>query len=214
MTTAHGQKRAAAGAGGALTLSFLGSAESIASTITIPAGVQDGDVAILFDAASGSSDTNGVPSGWTGAIVQGPISSESVQISYKILASSDASASITGLDGLGWDKVMLVFRGSSAISAVSSEDWALELTAGDPSSQTVNASGQTAPLVVFGVARVNSGTAAFSTASPAFDGMVANSDADMLVGYKIYNAAPADHSIDMGDIATRVALGSGFLEMS
>jgi hypothetical protein len=220
LTTAHGLKRAAAGNAGGITLSFVASANSASNTITIPASAQAGDVAILFDFAvrgQATEPTDVVPTGWTGIIthtfsVAGPTSGRA-RISYKILAGGDPGASVTGMNSDVEDKVMLVFRGSQAISAVNAAGWDLVTGTGNPSSQTVAASGGAAPLVVFGMADVNNGTAAFSTASPAFDATVANSDADMLAGYKIYNSAPADHTIDHNHTGSN-ALGSGYLELS
>jgi hypothetical protein len=211
------RKLGGAGAPAALTsITFVDSATSTSSTITIPAAAQAGDVAILFDYAQASSGipTDIVPTGWTGIITATSAQLRS-RISYKILAAGEPGTSVTGLDGDVEDKVMLVFRGNIAATAVSAEDWALECTSANPSSQTVNASTLgTAPLVVLGMAAHTAATAAFSTASPAFDATVLNSDSDIIAGYKIYNSGPADHSVDMNDLGSFNALGSGFLELT
>ncbi len=53
---------------------------------------------------------------------------------------------------------------------------------------------------MIGVSGVD-GTAAFATASPAFDATIANADNDLLVGYTLYAAgAGANHTIDMDDL--------------
>jgi hypothetical protein len=197
------------------TLSFVASATSTSNTITIPASSQAGDVAILFDDAfGGSTPSDVVPTGWTGIITEIRSGAARVRISYKILQSGDPGASISGLNSDVEDKVMLVFRLSTGpITTVSAEDWAVQLVAtGTPSDQTVNASTDgTAPLVVFGMALATGSTAAFT--SPAFDATVANSDLDLLVGYKIYNSAPQDHLVASGN-STNGGLASGFLELS
>lgn len=203
------------GGGAVSPVKFVASATSIAGTITIPAGAQPGDVAILFDVALNASivPTDVVPTNWTGIITDTDSGGNPrrVRISYKILAAGEPGASVTGMDDTNDDKVMLVFRGNAPITTVSAEDWAAQATTADPSAQTVNASGQLTPLVVFGMSFTGT-TAAFSTASPAFDATVAASGDDLLVGYKIYNTAPADHTIDMADLTNNI-LASGFLEV-
>lgn len=201
--------------GGAVApISFVASAVSgNSATITIPATAQGGDVAILFDINNtGGAGADVVPTGWTGIIGQWNGSNAwRCRISYKILAPGDEGDSITGLSATNSDKIMFVFRGSSPITAVSAEDWALDINENDPSAQTVNAAGQAAPLIVFGMAGVSSGTPAFGTASPAFDATLMQND--LLAGYKIYDTAPADHTVDMTDHSTNL-LASGFLELS
>ncbi|MER8464177.1 hypothetical protein [Mesorhizobium sp. M1396] len=76
------------------------------------------------------------------------------------------------------------------------------------------ASGQAIPLVVIGVAVGSGGTAVFSTASPAFDAtQTAGSGAPVIAGYKLYNASPANHTIDMADLGINV-LASGYLRFT
>jgi hypothetical protein len=223
VTTAHGLRRAAAGGAGGLTsITFVNSAISNAATITVPAAAQTGDVAILFDVAestTGTPPSDVVPTNWTGitttTFVNSAGNGQRCRISYKILTGGDPGASITGMNGTARnDKVMLVVRGNVAATAVSAEDWTLVGEETDPASQTVNASTLgTAPLVVFGMANARLSTAVFSTASPAFDATVADGTADLLAGYKIYDSAPADHTIDMADLGNNM-LASGFLELT
>jgi hypothetical protein len=108
---------------------------------------------------------------------------------------------------------MLTFRPDTAINDVTISTWNAESTAADPASQTVTASGQPVPLIVFGAAGAIQTGAAFSTASPAFDNtIIANSR--LRVGYKIYNASPANHTIDMNDLGSDNSLASGFIRLS
>jgi hypothetical protein len=67
-------------------------------------------------------------------------------------------------------------------------------------------------LIVIGETWSNTGTTAFSTASPAFDGDIAAA-ATFRVGYKVYNSSPVDHTIDMNDIGTNT-LTSGMIQVS
>jgi hypothetical protein len=195
-------------------ITFVDSAGSSSSaTITIPATAQGGDVAILFDINNtGGAGADVVPTGWTGIIgdFDGVVTWR-LRISYKILAPGDEGDSITGLSSANSDKIMFVFRGGTSITAVSAEDWVSDITSDNPASQTVNASGQTVPLIVFGMSGVSINDPAFSTESPAFDDTV--TQGDLLAGYKIYNSSPADHTIDMNDVSVNL-LASGFLELS
>lgn len=195
------------------TLSFHASAVSNAATVTVPATVQAGDVGILVDFIENGA-TGVTPTGWTQLADAADSTFQRIRVSRKILTGADAGATVTGMSASNNNKVLLVFRGTAAIASVAAGSWNAQATGGDPTSQSVTASGGTPPLVVIGAAAINGGTAAFSTASPAFDATVATANADLLVGYKIYNSAPSDHTIDMNDLGTRNALASGYLACS
>ena len=188
------------------------SASSTTSTIVIPAAAAIGDLAVLFDYAEGSGlPTDVVPTNWTG-LVTATVDNFRIRCSRKVLVGGDPGATITGMNGsVGNDKVMLVFRPSSAIATVTPSTWLAEVTLGNPASQAISASGQAVPIIVFGCAAINGGTAAFSTASPAFDAEVAKAQADIIAGYKIYNSGPANHTIDMNDLGDSNGLASGYL---
>ena len=91
------------------------------------------------------------------------------------------------------------------------------MTPFNPDSQTALASGGTAALVVIGFAACEEETdALFSTASPAFDDTVQNAGGTAILGYKIYNKAPADHTIDIDHLGQSFdvnALQTGYLEV-
>ncbi len=202
------------------TITFVASAGANAATITIPAGAQAGDVAVLFDLAHSTSvaaaPTSVTPANWTliketnEAVSRG---SRAIT-SYKILAAGEPGSSVTGMNDDREDKVMLVFRGNVAVVTVTPSVWNGESTDGDPASQSVAASGGAAPLVVLGCAGDDNSNASFATASPAFDGTGTATDLDAIMGYKIYNSAPADHTIDMADLGSNNALHSGYLQFS
>lgn len=188
------------------SVSFVASAVSNANTITIPAGAQAGDFAILFDHAynAGVSPSAVVPTDWTSwaaaTSLDAGADAATGQISYKILVTGDPGTAITGMNDTSEDKVMFVFRGNTTITTVTAAGKQTLMSAANPASITTTASAGVAPLVVCGVAACVSSTAAFVTESPAFDATVATADADMIAGYKIYNTAPADHTIDMNDL--------------
>lgn len=201
MATAHGQKRAA-GQGGLAELTFYNSATSITPTITIPASAPGGSIAILIDAASqlGTPTTVNPNNNWTviGEVTAGSVCK--VCSWYRILDADDESDVITGMDSTDEAKVMLVFTGDIEITGAVAGDVGGQATSGNPTLQNCDASVGNLPLIVIGVSYAVAGTAAFSTASPAFDATVATSNADLLVGYKIYNSSPQAHDVDMNDL--------------
>jgi hypothetical protein len=208
------------GAGGTgLTLAFQASAVSNAATITVPASVVDDDFGVLFDMAIGASTPSAVtPTNWTNRHSSGgSVGGQPFRrmVSTKILTTAEASGSITGMNDTAEDKVMLVFRPSRAIVTQNFSTFNGETTAGSPSLQTVSAAGNASPLLVLASAGITTGgTAAFSTASPAFTATVDTGDADLRVGYIIYNSSPVNHSIDMDDLGVVNQLISFFVSFA
>lgn len=204
---------------GVRALSFVDSASSTGASVTIPAIAAVGDVAILVDyvVSFSAAVTKVVPSGWTELVdTAGTAVGDYYRViaSYRILTSGQPGASVTGMNEDGENKLMLVFRHANGISSITPSTWNSEIGDGDLASQAANASGGTAPLIVIGAACIEGGTASFSTASPAFDDTVASSDADILMGYKLYDNSPANHTIDMNDLGNNNALVSGYLQIT
>lgn len=204
------------------SLTFVGSTvQDNTATITPHASAAVGDLAVLFDYTyhGASAPAVGVPSGWTSIITQSSTPDDIIRaaVSYQVLTGL---GSVTGIDstqgaGHGGNKCMLVFHPDAPITSVVASTWNSQAAIGDPGSQSVNASGIQTPIVVFGVAAAASATlSAFSTASPAFDSVVANADADMITGYKLYNSGPANHTIDIGDNGFTNWLASGYLRVT
>ena len=206
-----------------MAITFVASATSVdVATIVVPATAAIGDLAVLFDQATNGSGlpTEVVPTGFTqwstsqttGALNRGVIS-------YKVLVSGEPGSTITGMKGTAGspntNKVMFVFRSdTSSITAVTPSTLNSQGTGSDPTLQTVSAASGAAPLIVLGQAWCSNTTSAFSTESPAFDGTVTTSLADLIAGYKIYNSSPADHSIDMADLGSNNTLRSGYLQVT
>lgn len=203
-----------------VTLSFFASNTSTAETITIPAGAATGDVMVLVQRAKGASaaPSDVTPSGWTdvGATVnvfqEGAVDVR-VSHKYKIATSSDAGATVTGMNGGDRDhKIILVFRPTDAASAVAPQDLAGEIVSGDPSAQICNASSGATPLLVIASFGEGGGQQTGVSFSPSEDGIVTNIDIDAY--FKIYNSSPADVSLDLGDGGTGNSLCSFYLEVS
>lgn len=182
---------------GGLEISYFGAAQSSASNVTWPASIQAGDAAFLFDANRGGSlPAEVIPTGFTKITGDNGTFSRGT-VSYKLCVGTE-TGSLTGQNGsIQNAKILIVFRGSRQINTITIGSANAEVASGNPASQSVTASGQVAPLIVLGQACYDSGTVTFSTASPAFDSTFGTGV--QLVGYKIYNTAPANHSIDQND---------------
>ena len=203
-------------ASGLTTLSLQDNATSTSTTITGPSSIQTGDLILLLDRSYGAAaPSTVVPSGFT-SIVNTAGSNLRQIVSRKIADGSEASATITGMAaGFFGDvaKELYVFRGDAAISSVTASTPNNQATTGNPSSQSVTASGGTPPLIVFGAYGVGTGTVDPRTFSPAKDGEI-NGAATSYLAYKIYNSSPADVSIDMDDEGDENCLQSFYLECS
>lgn len=199
---------------------FVGSCTSVTNSLdfsSLSAGaVSAGDLLVYIDDtrdAATNSVTAVTPSGFTNLIneASGGPNNRRARLSVKKAAGSEGA--IVGMDDDNMQKVGLVFRPSATFTTITAGGSNTEFTASNPSSQTCNPSAETVPVVVIGVASAEASTAAFTTASPAFDATVSTSDSDMIVGYKIYNSSPASHTIDMGDLGENW-LASLYLKVS
>lgn len=205
------------------TITQVLSATSTGSTISVPSGVQAGDLIVLFDAAGSSNTsipTQVIPSGFTSIVDNTLVASGAAgqrnTLSYKIASGTEGSTSLTGMNGSNNNrKALLVFRGNVPAAIATVGDAAGQATDGNPSEQIVNASGGVAPLVVIGTWSLFpvGGTVDPRSFSPAKDGEI-NPTAQMYMAWKIYNTAPADVSVDMTDEGAGNTLQSCYIEMA
>lgn len=201
--------RAVAAAGALTTLSIRASATSTAATITGPASITAGDLLVLWDMATNAATlpTSVIPTGFT-SIVDFTVGSVRKGIaSYKIANGSEASASLTGMNGNTTnDKALYVVQGNQAIASATPTDVGSEGTTGNPVAQTVTSGSGAAPLIVFGCYG-SSGIIDPRTFTVggvgAKDGEI-NPDTDLYLAYKIYNSSPADVVVDMDDEGTNI----------
>lgn len=203
-----------------LSLSFVASAVSNAATVIVPGSAAVGDLAVLFDCGAVSSFgsvPNVDPAGYTRIFEQGValgFSSSRAVVNYRVLGVGEAGSSISGINATRNNKVLFVFRPSRALASVTPSVWTGHSTSGDPDPRPVSGSAGTPPLLVLGMAACDGATAAFSTASPAFSATVATATPALIAGYKIYNSAPADHTIDMNDLGNLNQLIAGYIAVS
>lgn len=200
-----------------ITLSFVDSATSTGETITIPAGAQEGDVAVLFDWSQEiywwlEPPTELVPTGFI-SIDQDSVNNlfqpeTSVVASYRELGSGEGGSSVTGMNHSINRKVMLVFRPSAPISSITITGKTSELTNNDPAAQTSPAG--SSPLVKVAVA-ASDNSASFTTEIPTMNKVSVSS---MVAGYLIYNSSPQSQQVDRNDDAWGNWLMSCNIEVS
>lgn len=211
---------AAAGAPAGLTSVALHAlAGSSAASLIVPASVQAGDLLFFFDGARSPLAVPAalVPAGFTQInhhSVSGLVGTR-VITSYKIATGADAGSAMTGMNGGALnEKGLLVFRGNAPIGAVTVGDPEGVGTSGDPAAQTVTAGAGVPPLIVFGT--YVTGNAAVNTRAmtPAKDGEYnCGLGGATWTAWKIYNAAPANVTVDMNDEDVNV-LQSCYLQLS
>lgn len=202
------------GAGGVTSLTQPAgeTATSAAATITGPAGIQAGDLLVLLDrAVAGSLPTKVIPTDFVEIDDANNGSSARQVVSYKIADGSEASASLTGMDGSVDRKALYVFRGDKAITAVNVSTPNSEQTSGNPASQSVLASAGAAPLIVFGCYGVSSGSVDPRTFTPTKDGEI-NEGTNFYLAYRIDNSAGQDTTVDMDDEGDVNILQSFYIE--
>ena len=192
-----------------------------AGTITAPSGIQAGDLLVLLNSHAATGTTTAVaPSGWTLAVSQAA-TNVSMAISYKIAAGTESGTTVSGMNGGTAVKnlVMLVFRGSKAVSTVTVGSTHTQEVDTDPTAQVCAASGGVAPLIVLGAySNAASGTdinpRTFTVGGVAAKDGEINSNTDNYLAYKIFNSAPADCTIDMQDHGTQNFLQSCYLQLT
>lgn len=204
------------------SVSILDTATSNSGTIGVPSSVQDGDLMVLMDRATTKSGAPSatVPSGFE--IVSNFTDNVSnwfrLIISYKIATGSDASSTLTGMNGANANrKLLLVFRGNAPITSVTPASLSEQGTDGNPSQQVVTSGSGTPPLIVI----AGYGTQLFSTVdprtfTPAKDGELVVPGAFMseaYIAYKIYNSSPANVTVDMDDEGNYNQLASFYLAL-
>lgn len=202
------------------TIAFQASAISSTSSITIPASAQAGDIAILLDRAgntSGTYPTLVTPSGWTNLAnttqqYAGSVSMRAA-IAYKVLAAGEAGTSVTCTNAVNSNsKIMLVFRPSQATGwTISASTPVTQGTAGDPTAQTIAASGAVAPVIQYAsLACTYADTAAYSSAT----GFTTVASGTRLLGaYMTQDTSPTDGSVDSNAVTYGLVLQSGYLSL-
>jgi hypothetical protein len=179
------------------TITTPANTTSTASTITIPATASSGDIAVLFDTSTTTTDT--IPSGWT-RITGVTTTGIRQNVSYKILSASDPNTSITGMGGTT-RKVMVVYRGNILISNVLPTVIGSQATTATPTNQSLT--GEAGPMIAFAVYSATGAvtTRGWSAGSPTEYSSVSTSA--IYVKALITNSGtPSTTTISMSDSGT------------
>ena len=183
-----------------MPLTLVASNTSGAQTISVPGGLQAGDLMVLFDYARNSAFSappNTIPSGFTAIVAAQNTVQSRWNLSYKIANGSETS--LSGLTGSAEiRKILAIFRPSTGIiTSVAVNDPDVQLTDANPAAQTVTAGSGTPPLLVIAAYSSNSSISP-RTFSPAEDGEL-NRSTKFYLKYKAYDSSPSNVSVDMDD---------------
>lgn len=186
--------------------------------LVMPSTVQFGDLAVILGCAVGGA-SGSTDAGWTLALyAQSGSGATRLYCAFKILDGSEADQTYYNYNGSPSNKaVLLVFRGDSPIRMASAHDAVGEVLDGDPATQICDAGDGSSPLVVLGVwATGTSGLGDTRVFTPSPDATVGvGSTVTHEVKYKVYNSAPADTTVDIGDWGALItAMGSFYVEVS
>lgn len=200
------------------TIAQIATATSTATTITAPAGIIAGDLLVLLDKglnALATAPVTVIATGFTSiSNITASLGASGIRqiLSYKLADGSEGGASLTGLSGNLRNKALYTFRQTPAAIVANVGSVNGEITAGNPVAQTVTSGSGALPLVVIG--GYASGSAIDPrTFSPAKDGELERGTG-MYLAYKIYNAEPADVTIDMDDEGADNELQSCYISLS
>jgi len=170
---------------------IAGQVTSTASTITIPSTAKAGDIALLFDTST--TTTNTIPSGWT-SIDGATTTGIRTNISRKTLVSGDIGASITGMAGTT-RKVLLLFRPNGPVTTLTVSTPLSQASSLAPNSQSVNAGAapSTTPVISFWCAGSTGSPTLTSTGTTQVTSI---STSGVRVGYRQWNSGqtPANQS--------------------
>lgn len=159
------------------------SAISSSATITWPAGVEAGDLAVIWDLADTNfgSPSAVLPSGFTRIGSHLTDADVSTGIYYKICTGGE-SGSITCMDGgTQDDKILVVFSGGVTSVNVQDVTHSVNTTTRTASASTNNGE---VPLIVFGMIYSENSSVTWSSVT-AEDEAIDN--ANVSLSYKIYN---------------------------
>ena len=198
------------------SISVFATAISTAETITLPDGIEEGDLIVLFQVAIDADSTPPAlvtPSGFSSidSATITSIISYRTEVAYKLADGTEGGTSITGMSGNNSDhKRVVVFRGDVAATTAIVADVESVVDSGNPPAQTVTSGSGTAPLIVFGTWTATA-SEQDRTMTPEKDGELGSGAT--WIGWKIYNSSPANVSVDTADHGINM-MQSFYIELS
>lgn len=203
------------GAGGRASLTEITlvdeSASNYITTISVPSGVQAGDLIILADYANDNSvPTKVIPPGFTEIASPNDGSSTRFTVSYKIADGTETS--ITGQDGSEFVKRLAILRGDKPIASVSAGGVQTEgPTDSNPAGISITASSGAAPLLVVGFYGNVDTTIDPRSFTPAADDEAGSTNVWMK--WRFDAASPQNTTVDMDDEGYANTLIACYLEL-
>lgn len=209
------------------TLSFVSqfSDTDLDQDIVLPSGLSETDFIVYAEHTIVKEDDGdpaaAVPAGFTQWMnMVGGAFSGRIVVSYKILAPSDSSTTITpamtGASAFGYLGAM-IYRANAPITALTASTPTQEVTSGNPSPQTILTGSANLPVVAFAViSNMKGDVVAGESFSPTEDGVldITSGDSETFLFRKLYNSSPSNITVDMNDEGTNNALASGFIAVS
>lgn len=198
-----------------MELTLHGSAQGTTSA-NLPVGTQAGDLCICIHniATDGfGTPVPGTPSGFTSGFYQ-PSAAVTGRVTYKLLAGGETTITPGGtFVGEACTK-LYVFRPNKPISSIAFKDWEGYSGSGNPPAQSPDPSAEPPSSVIVASAHGVSGSFVMSS-TPSLTESVGVDTGSMYNrhGYRIYNSAPAAHSIDMPDQGNFNLLMSGYVQV-
>lgn len=204
------------------TFTFVASATSTTSTISIPASSSVGDFVVLFDSSRDNifdPPSTVVPTGWSlisNVSESNILSLSSIRsiVSYKSLVSGDPGSSITGMNAgfFGTDrKIIMVFRPNFSVQNTS----ILSVNgATNSNSQTITITESQPPILAFAHWASN-GTISSRGVSGITMNEVSNTTGQY-ASYKIFNSneTTSDATISMSDNGSVQSLQSLYVQFT
>jgi len=200
----------------ALSTTTSGIGGSPIAALTAPGGILKGDILVMMERGRGNTFLvpAATPPGFTNLTSTG-LDTDRQMISYKLALGTESGTDLSGLthsEAMSVVRLLYVFRGDSEVFVITPSTPLTEMTAGDPASQNIAASGIATPLVAIAGFGCNA-TVTTRSFSPAADGEITNSSTNNFayLDYKIYNSSPANITADMADFGAENALHSFYL---
>lgn len=200
------------------TLRFVTSATSISGTVNWPAGVQQGDFAVLVNVATdsaGGAPSGVTPAGWNAFgfnIGTGSPVRIRARMSTKDCDGTETGA-ITGMAGGESNSYVLLLFRPSFYGGFANGTSDGNTTDGNPTAVTVTPVNDTVCILV-AFAYAYGTTAVFSSETPSgLPISVATSNAALLVKAGIYLWSPPANSFDMNDLGDKNGIGVALIRM-
>lgn len=198
-------------------LEFISITNGSSNSLVLPTDIQNNDIGILLEGATALSSppADAIATGFSGLVTTTGTTIR-IRASYKKLTTGDAGATMsTGLNGTtGNAKNFLLFRPGKSYTTITPSTWLAQVTDGDPTAQTIAASGQVAPLICIAKTSVQLSTPALSFSPAADDTLFPAST--QAVAYKLFQAgaSPVNITTDATDAGNVNTLLSGYLRLS